>query len=291
MTGFGGDRGGFVEESIVVLPEKTGTSVALAWGEGRLHLAWTGNDSRLNLMSSRDGYHFEHKQTFPHRSSRIESGRGKDDMMTTVPLAPSLAAAHDGLHLAWTGTDGRPNVWGPHLGAAGHTVLPERSSQPPALGVWRRDLALAWTGTDGHLNLEYSSDGSFATPFRMEETSHFGPAVCGVGPDVAVAWTGTDRRLNVLSSKGGRFGAPVRLDQKSVDAPSLCAPGNDVVLAWTGARRVNLLVLRKGEVGAHVVSDARSDHRPSICAAFDGVAVAWTGTDGRVNVARLRRTG
>ncbi|HET6953276.1 MAG TPA: hypothetical protein VFI47_23045, partial [Acidimicrobiales bacterium] len=59
-----------VYDSSAVLAEKSSASCAVASARGALHLAWTGSDSRLNLVSSGDGRHFGGKRTLPHRSSQ-----------------------------------------------------------------------------------------------------------------------------------------------------------------------------------------------------------------------------
>ena len=175
----------------VVLAERTGASCAVASWQGRLHLAWTGSNMRLNTISSSDGRHFEGKRTLSHRSyktvtrsSRSSSGSSLSDTTTEyVPLAPALAATASGLVLAWTATDRRLNVSGPGMGDAGYLELGETSSNPPALGAAGHDLMLAWTGTDSHLNLLHVRAGAWSRPWRLDETSSCPPAVCMAGKD------------------------------------------------------------------------------------------------------------
>lgn len=286
----------------VVLGEKSSTSCAIASWRGDLHVAWTGSDMRLNTMSSPDCRHFVAKRTLRHRSSTTETTRrnrvvsagvsagvyDSETTTTTVPLAPALAATTTGVHLAWTGTDRRLNVWGPGLGAAGHVVLPERSPHPPALAAWGPDVVLAWTGTDRHLNVIHTRDGSWVRPRRLDETSPCAPAIAAAGRELVVAWTGTDRHVNVLRTRDGAWDRPRRLRETSSNAPALCAAGSGFVLAWTGTdRHLDLLDLRPAG-GSAVRLRATSSHSPALCTHLGALIVAWTGTDRRLNVARRR---
>jgi hypothetical protein len=283
----------------VVLAERTGASCAVASWQGRLHLAWTGSDMRLNTISSPDGWHFEGKRTLSHRSyktvtrsSGSSSGRSLSDTTTEyVPLAPALAATASGLVLAWTATNRRLNVSGPGMGDAGYLELGETSSNPPALGAEGHNLTLAWTGTDSHINLLHVHAGAWSSPWRLDETSSCAPAVCMAGQDpteMVLAWTGTDRHLNLLQTRDGVWGQPWRLDEKSAAAPAICAISDTLVLAWTGSdRHVNLLSLQRGVPAAPVRLDATSSCSPTLCPHLDALVLAWTGTDGRPNLLHL----
>ena len=88
----------------VVVAEKSYAGCALASSGGWLHLAWTGADTRINLVSSVDGRAFGGKQTLPARSSKVvreDSRSSFDDPWSstmsstskTVPLSPALAAS------------------------------------------------------------------------------------------------------------------------------------------------------------------------------------------------------
>jgi hypothetical protein len=280
----------------VVLAERTGASCAVASWQGRLDLAWTGSDMRLNTISSPDGWHFEGKRTLSHRSYKTVSRSSETSLRDTtteyVPLPPALAATASGLVLAWTGTNRRLNVSGPHMGDAGHLELGETSSNPPALGSAGHDLMLAWTGTDNHLNVLHMNAGAWSRPWRLDETSSCPPAVCMARQDqneMVLAWTGTDRHLNLLQTRDGVWGQPWRLDEKSTLAPTVCAIGEALVLGWTGTdRHVNLLTLRRGAAAAPVRLDATSSCSPALCPHLDALVLAWTGADGRPNLRHLR---
>jgi hypothetical protein len=289
--------GEVVAEGSLILDEKSSTSCALAARSGEVLLAWTGSDYRINILSSADGRVFEGKQTLGHRSSKTvqtSSSVGTDGFSQTTtstePLAPALAVAHRGRFMAWTGTDGRPNVWGADLPGPAHAVLPERTGHPPALAPWRDELALAWTGSDRRLNVAWTQGGAFGSPYTFDETSAHGPALAGVSDELALAWTGTDRRLNVLVTQGGRFGPPRMLDETSLQAPALCAVDGLLVLGWTGTdRRLNVMALGPGYVGTPARIPATTGCPPVLCAHDRSLLVAWTGSDRRLNVARLHR--
>ena len=68
--------------------------VALLSHAGRLWLAWTGTDRRLNVMSSPDGVTFDQKVTLDERST----------------TAPSLTVHNGRLVIGWTGGGSKINV-------------------------------------------------------------------------------------------------------------------------------------------------------------------------------------
>ncbi len=70
------------------------TAPALVSHAGRLWLAWTGTDRRLNVMSSPDGVSFGQKMVLDERSS----------------TQPALAVHNGRLVIAWTGGGNRINV-------------------------------------------------------------------------------------------------------------------------------------------------------------------------------------
>jgi hypothetical protein len=276
-------------ESFVVLDERSSASCAMASWEGRLHLAWTGSDDHLNVMSSPDGQHFEDKRTLPHRSFKKRHEPGPGSTTKTDSLAPALAVTRAGSYLAWTGSDRRLNILGPGLHDGAHEVLAEKSWQPPALGVLGDDVVLAWTGGGRRLNVLERQKGAWGQPLCLEYKGRGSPAICAVGRDIVLAWTGTDRHLNLVYRQNGVWGQPRRLKQKTRHVPAICAAGRETVLAWRGARRyLHLLAVRSG-AEPPVRLDARSHTGPAVCAHLDGLAVAWTGSDCRLNVARVRR--
>lgn len=152
---------------------------------GRLFVAWTGTDGRLNLISSTNGRDFGNKVTLSEMSN----------------TAPALTDFRGKIYIAWRGTDGRLNVMSSTNGRdfGEKVTLGETSDLAPTLEVFNSSLHIAWTGTDGRLNVMYSSDGmNFVEKKTFANTSKAGPALARLsnlrGP-VALAWTGPDGQL------------------------------------------------------------------------------------------------
>lgn len=70
------------------------TGPALVSHGGRVWLAWTGGDRRLNVMSSTDGVSFDRKVVIDERSS----------------AQPALAVHNGRLLIAWTGGGNKLNI-------------------------------------------------------------------------------------------------------------------------------------------------------------------------------------
>lgn len=141
---------GFVPVGHVVLEETSGAACAVASWDGWLHLAWTGSDTRLNVMVSADGMSFANKATLRHRSCRTESS---GDSTRTVSLAPALTPSELGLIIGWTGTDHQLNILQVGAPENRNSVIPQRSAMGPALTARGSELVVGWTGTDRRLNL------------------------------------------------------------------------------------------------------------------------------------------
>jgi len=275
--------------SSVVLGEKSDAACAVASFSGRVCIAWTGTDTRLNLMSSADGQVFGNKTTLPFRSYRLEHDTDSDGSSTTrtVPLAPALACNEDGDQLVWTGSDRGLNHYS--TGTAGTGYLGEQSSEPAAVAARGQELLLAWTGTDRRVNLRHGEGVHWEPKWTLDEHSSLAPAVCASATELALAWTGTDRHLNVMVTRGGQWGAPVRLEETSSDPPALCPRGDRFALAWTGTdRRINVLAFGPDGASPAEQLDATSSHAPSLCPLGDETTLAaWTGSDRRLNLAIL----
>jgi|GEM_PF-4318463 len=70
------------------------TSPALVSHNGRVWMAWTGSDRRINLMSSVDGTTFDQKVVLDERTS----------------AQPALVSHNGRLVLAWTGGGDKVNI-------------------------------------------------------------------------------------------------------------------------------------------------------------------------------------
>ncbi len=124
----------FVLSSAVALREKSDAAPALASFGGRVHLAWTGTNSHLNVATLRDGPDVADKQVLPYTSAgyRQKPGTAGVSDRETVALGPALAAMTDGLAAAWTGTDG-------HLNWA--TLRGDASAEPREVGTHQHGRA------------------------------------------------------------------------------------------------------------------------------------------------------
>jgi hypothetical protein len=149
-------------EDKVVLNETSSDGPALASNEGRLFLAWkgSGNDN-LNVAVSEDGG---------------MSLRAKTTLSETSSHRPSLASHAGRLFLGWKGS-GNDQLNVAHVVLLGSTagttgfelegkvVLPETSSEPPALASNGELLLVAWKDEeDDNLGLRVSRDGTFRPP-------------------------------------------------------------------------------------------------------------------------------
>ncbi len=293
--GLGPGQAGFAIEDLVALEETSSASPALASWQGRLYLAWTGNDLRLNTISTPDGRRFSDKRTLDHKSyktvSKTSSSSSGFTETRTVALGPSLAGSQSGLQLAWTGSDRHLNLVevGPS-GRPSHIRLREKSQQPPSVAEVAGGVALAWTGTDRRLNLIVSQGHPLGEPIHMAQTSSEAPAVCAIEDELALAWTGTDRRLNLIVSQGHSLGEPIHVAETSSEAPAVCAIDDELALAWTGTdRRLNVIVSQGRSLGQPVHVAQTSPHAPAVSYHFGELVLAWTGRDRRLNLGRMRR--
>jgi hypothetical protein len=284
----------------VRLDEKSSAGFAVISWHDQLHLAWTGNDMRINLASAPDGREITAKQRLDQRSyKQVTTGTGDTSSTHRVALAPSLAASGDQLYLAWTGSDAALNLLAAEPSAQAPLTLRERSGHSPSLAASADgDLVLAWTGTDRHVNLlalaqgpepAPGAPGAAKTTFEQARSAD-PPALCCYRGNLVLAWTGTDHCVNIAADATAPAGLPVRLDgARTRHAPALCHHQGGLVLAWTGTdHHVNILTGAEQPLGTPVrLDEARTRHAPALCSHQGSLIVAWSGTDNRLNLARL----
>jgi hypothetical protein len=182
-------------------------ALALASGLGRLFMAWTGTDERLNVHGSTDLVHWLNKSTLNETSNH----------------GPALSFGNGRLFMAWTGTDGHLNVISSADGVqwSNKVTLGDTSPTAPGLAFFNNTLFLLWCGTDGNrsLNVMQSVDGThWGNKVTFGESSDSAPAMalerldgavpflcwCEFQNRMYVAWTGTETHLNVaVLSLGG----------------------------------------------------------------------------------------
>lgn len=173
------------------LGEQSGHGPVLLFFNGRLFIAWTGNDSRLNVMSSAD---------------LGASWQGKVTLNETSPTEPALCAFGNKLVLMWNGTDllNRLNfiesadggmTWGNKV------TLGDTSGHHPAMVTGSDGVPyFCWAGSNNNLlNLMHSETGAtngfLASPNYKRtfyDTASNGPGLCAFRRKVFIGWTGTD---------------------------------------------------------------------------------------------------
>jgi len=164
-----------------ILGQDSLTGPALAAFQGNLYYAWTGTDTQrqLNIMSSTDGLNFGNKFILGESSNFRPA-------LTSAFTAPGESNRE--LFMAWTGTDGRLNIWSSSDGInfGNKQTFNEYSIGEPALGLQYDGIYLAWTGTDDHHSLNYmSSDfgANFGNKMTLQASSTAAPALAYVNPE------------------------------------------------------------------------------------------------------------
>lgn len=162
-------------ERKAVLGDTSDGAPALVSCLGRLFLGWRGSGNEdLNLaFSDDDGLTFHGKHIVGEYSDR----------------GPALTTHDDLLYLGWRGSGNedlnvaRVVLYGSTAGDFGidgltsKVILPDISTEPPALGSAAGLLYLAWKGEGADLlNLRISRDGSFTAPgpWIFTDLSHLG---------------------------------------------------------------------------------------------------------------------
>jgi hypothetical protein len=208
--------------------------------DGRLYLAWTGTDGRLNVISSADGVHFANKVT----------------LADTSRTGPALAAFNGRLYLGFTGLDGRLNVESSANGVTfGNKVTLNETSflvfgkhvveLSPALASFGGRLFISWTGTNTHLNVESSANGvTFGNKVTLGVTSEAAPALTVEQPAVkgqptrlVLGWTsvGNPTIITLTSTDGRTFGGKVASKQTGFGGLALLSPSAGTLdIAWDG---------------------------------------------------------
>ncbi len=225
--------GGLTFGNKVDLPEKTESSPALTVFDGRLYVAWRGDNSahQVNVESSSNGVDFGNKVVLPENTIG----------------SPALTVFDGRLYVAWTGTNHQLNIESSSNGVnfADKVTAPESSDAGPGLTAFDGVLEIAWAGTDKdhQLNLESSSNGvNFGNKVTLPEKNSAPKAAVQPAPALAsfdarlyIAWKGTDGRLNFDSSANGvAFGRKTPyLQSIESTGPELADVGRSLDMALT----------------------------------------------------------
>jgi hypothetical protein len=172
------------------LNEQSNHGPVLLMFNGRLFIAWTGTDSRLNVMSSADlGATWQNKQT----------------LNETSPTEPAIAVFGGKLILMWNGTDFENHLNfiesadGIHW--SNKITLGDTSGHHPGMILGPDGIPyFCWAGSNNNLlNLMHSENGStsgfVASPNYKRtfyDSASNGPCLCTFRGHVFIGWTGTD---------------------------------------------------------------------------------------------------
>ncbi|KAF8858472.1 hypothetical protein BDZ45DRAFT_673919 [Acephala macrosclerotiorum] len=181
--------------------DQSNTGVSLAFSNGMLIVAWTGNDPNESL----------------NVATTIDSGASWKTKVTLVDSSqskPSLVMHGNTLVLAWTGRDSLAQVnimtcsdlkslqFGNKV-----TIGTARASSTPAMDFDNDGVPwLVWNGTDPqHLLNSITSESSNTSGFTdqnarvrtfQDDSSPSGPAFCRFKGRMIMAWEGGDHALN-----------------------------------------------------------------------------------------------
>jgi hypothetical protein len=165
----------------VWLGRSSPTAPALAYGDGRVVLAWVGDNNRLHVLPS--------ASVEPIRFDAAQ----EVILEETSRVAPSLLFADQTWHLSWVGTDGQVNLLpsADLVNFPATRTLSPHSEHRPALAVQAVWL-LAWTRSDaGGIGLLISKTGSptFVNELSLGASSDSGVAMTTFRGQVFLAWT------------------------------------------------------------------------------------------------------
>lgn len=177
----------------VTLDATSPVGPALAFGNGRLYLAWVAAGSfLLNVISWSDPIRFSD----PTNVTLNES----------TEAAPGLSFINGTLYLLWRGTDENRTL---HIMESTDGVnftnkvgLGEGSDSRPALAQQGALFYLAWTGRDSQRQLHLATGSAISRLGNKQiyaEVSGAGPALVNVGGQIYLGWTNaaSPPRINV----------------------------------------------------------------------------------------------
>ncbi len=173
-------------------------------------------------------------------------------------------------------------------------VLPETSTNGPALATRAGRVLMGWTGTGNlRLNFHSSSNGLvYASKVTLADVSPAAPALAVFNNRFFVAWIGVgNHRLNVMSSADGvSWSGKVTLNETSLSTPALAVLGNRLVLAWRGVgnNQLNVLSSTNGTAftGKVTLADTTTAG-PALATLGANLLLAWRGVgNNQLNVFR-----
>jgi hypothetical protein len=297
-------RGRVYAPTFVSLTGRTVTSATsefapgLAVGPGgKLYLAWTGTDGRINLASSSNG------RAFAGAGTATDAGAGRITLPDTSTAGPAVAADEGMVYLAWVGAAGHLVVgrssaagfapMGELVGGKPQVGIAETSAASVGLAVGAGRLFVAWRGGDQRINVMSAATGAAAfddaSKLTLSETTLGPPALAVVEGKLFLSWTGPDRRLNLAELTGGTLAGKRTLDDASTTGPalvgvrSLGAAAPDLHLFSTAVDETPTLNVRtaddSGAFNFKLTFDDRTTERPAAAVQGGRVFVAWRDSD------------
>jgi hypothetical protein len=272
-------------------------------------IAWAGTDSlhRINLMTSSDGLHYDHKLTLSQTT------------INRPAVAREPASAGGAVALAWRGTDSFHTLnvlydpYGVH-GQPHQLVTAQTSFTTPAIAFFQGKLLLAWTGTDPNhslnvlpIALPFPETGAPKTVLRQFSASA-GPNLsvvvnAGSANGVVLSWATTTGNLNLAQSTDGvHFTSTLGsgLAETSPSSPAFfhfqTEGGPEFWIAWTGTDSASHLNVKWTPTSSYPQWTGAKTVLPELALGGpglgfqEGLLIAWTGTDSahHLNVARLQ---
>lgn len=266
---------------------------AIAAFNGRLYLAYTGLDGRLNVASSTDGVTFGASTIIPNNTSAV---------------GPGLAAFNGELYIAWAATDGRRSI-NIMQSANGVSWVNKRlfrfdaSLGNPALAGSSSQLLIAWNGTDGAHTLNVGCIVCLNAPFGTKRTyatatSDYGVGIAAINENFFLAWRDrfASAGIIVVGSPANdplTFASQTNLPGTNIRGPGITGsagfayvgsvtPGNLLSLATLQVVGTTTTLVSQSPPGGIV--GQTSNTNPALAQLNGVLYYVWLGTDRRINI-------
>jgi hypothetical protein len=280
--------------------ERSREQPALAFGDDRLVVGWTGRDSQLNVI--------------------VAPQKIKQTMEKAEAAGPALAFGDRRFYLAWNGADEHPNCMvsgdGANYGGKFTTESDTPMEATPGVTFGNGRTYVAWVGSDSHIrlvHLDAASNPLTEVPIavhRLQQTTENSgtPALAFGDGRLFLAWSSLrstggaqgPNLLNVMEIPVAADGSLLPFDEEKnkVVLSDFTSPTTGPALAFSPRSRRLFLAFTGADDTIWVLSStdhgktfrrrlqlpeerSRTDAGPAIAAHTDGtIAVAWVGTDG-----------
>lgn len=265
---------------------------AIAAFNGKLYLAYTGLDGRLNVASSIDGQTFGASTIIPNNSSAV---------------GPGLTAFNGNLYIAWAATDGRRTI-NIMRSADGVSWVnkqlfgSEASRGNPAIAGSSSQLLIAWNGTDNARTLNIGCIVCLNAPYGTKvtfqgATSDYGVGLAAINENFFLAYR--DRYASAgIRVAGSPAYDPLTFGSVSsvgtaIRGPGITGSGGFAYVGWVGsANFLNVATFQLSGTTTTLVSQSLvgseiSDTNPALASLNGHLYYVWLGTDRRINITQL----